>query len=55
MPAARVKTGRSYLIPPTEMMLELIAIAGKRALFKSKSQIDIITNYAVNQRAKRVC
>ena len=55
IPAERVKTGRVHLIPLTDTMLELIGRSGRGVVFKAKSKTGIVTNYAVNQRLKRVC
>ena len=55
IPAERVKTGRPHVVPLTDMMLGLVGPRERGAIFKAKSKSGITTNYAVNQRLKRVC
>lgn len=55
IPAERVKTGRPHLVPLTDTMLGLIGPPGDGVVFKAKSKSGFPTNYAINQRLKRVC
>lgn len=55
IPAARVKTKRPHLILLTDTMLSLIGPRERGAIFKAKSNSGVTTNYAVNQRLKRLC
>lgn len=55
IPAERVKTSRPHLVPLTDTMLGLIGPPGVGVVFKAKSKLGFPTNYAINQRLRRVC